>query len=89
MCMIKKIANSIAKLFHKPIKQKVLVKFFSNDEFIEDYAIDGIYYATWRYPGWKPGNFPLKLMDDGTGIILTEGLVGTGKPYSGFSWKLA
>ena len=40
MCMVKKIANSIAKIFHKPIKQKVLVKFFSGDEFIDDYATE-------------------------------------------------
>lgn len=89
MTRFNSIVHAVAKLFHKPIRQKVLVKFFSSDEFVEDYAVDGIYYATWKYPGWKPGNFPLKLMDDGTGTILAEGLAGTGKPYPGFMWKSA
>lgn len=87
--MLTKAINFIVKLFRKPIRRKILVSFHGDGKFVEDYAVDGVYYATWRYPGWKPGNFPLKLTDDGAGIILTEGLAGTGKLYCGFEWKPA
>lgn len=84
-----KAINPVIKLLHIPVKQRILVRFSSLDEFVEDYAVNGIYYATWRYPGWRSGNFPLKLTNDGSGIILHEGLSGTGKRYPGFEWKIA
>lgn len=78
------IVHFLKNIFKKNTHRKILVKF--NDKYTVDEAEGDIYRATWRYPGWKHGNFPLKLMEDGTGIVLTEGLAGTGKPYPGFKW---
>ena len=80
----------LRKLFGIPPKnmRQIMVRFSRWEDFqIAWVGDDDIYYATWNYPGARPGNFPIGLAQNGRGIILKKGLCGTGKPYPGFEWK--
>jgi len=65
------------------VAQDIEVRFYAQDAWTRGKARNGIYHGHW----WATGDFPLKLMPDGSGIMLLKGHAGTGKTYPGFEWR--